>query len=325
MSGYSVPEAPKVAAILVNWNGWRETIACIESLHQSEVPIWRVYVVDNASSDGSPRRIATSCPRAYVIPSRRNLGYAGAFNLALPVAVRNGADYIWLLNNDTLVARSALGHLLRAAGSVGPALLSPQIRFKDRQDQVWYLGGDLDWRLKTHHLTQESHLPRPAAPGIFPVRWATGCSLFFKAAMGESAGAMDERYFLYLEDVDWCLKARRNGLEVYCVPDALVFHGLSESVKKLDSWHVHYYAWRNYYLFVANHGRWWQKLYANLDLFSRFLKTAVRLLLFPAYRVDAEYLARTQGLIDHIAGRYGQASQVQPSLANLVPVGERPS
>jgi GT2 family glycosyltransferase len=200
-----------VAVILVNWNGSTETLACLRSLQESEGPVWRTYVVDNASTDGSAEILRRTAAKAQLIRSETNLGYAGAFNLAWPAALRDGAEYVWLLNNDTQVTRTALTHLLEAAVTVGPALLSPQIRYQDRPEKIWYLGGRLDWRMKTFHITHRDPSPTAQSGGVAPVEWATGCSLFMSAHALEMVGAMDERYFLYLEDVDWSLSARRRG------------------------------------------------------------------------------------------------------------------
>lgn len=298
--------SPQVAVVLVNWNGPNETLACIRSLASSELPVWRIYVVDNASSDDSVERLRQATPEIRLVRAERNLGYAGGFNLAWPTALRDGADYIWLLNNDTLVSPTCLRHLLEAAENVGTAVLSPQIRYHDRPDQAWYLGGRLDWRMKTSHLTDRSGGWGAEGLRPVPVEWATGCSLFVPGEVLEKIGGMDERYFLYLEDVDWSLTARRKGVGIYTVPQAIIYHSLASSVKRLDPWHLHYYSWRNYYLFAQNHGAWWQRAYAYTDLAVRLAKTVVRLLLFPSYRRDQNYLARSRGLVDFARGRFGE-------------------
>jgi GT2 family glycosyltransferase len=295
----------RVAVVLVNWKTANETIACIESLMASEYPVWRIYVVDNASNDGSCDAIKEAHPQTQVIQSSRNLGYAGGFNLGRLRALEDGADYIWLLNNDTVVDPNTLGVLLEAGADLGPTILSPRINYMDRPEVIWYSGGGLDWRMKTYHIDQGSANLERTTP--VAAEWATGCAMLFSSEIAQRVGAMDERYFLYLEDVDWCLRARDLGVSIYCIPKARILHCVSTSVEKLASHHVDYYSWRNYYLLVKKHGRHWQRIYATADLLMRFLKTGVRLVLYPSYRNNASYQARTRGLVDFVRGRFGEA------------------
>ncbi len=151
---------------------------------------------------------------------------------------------------------------------------------------------------------------------IRPLPWASGCSLFCSAETARRIGPMEESYFLYLEDVDWCLSARRQGIPVYYAPAARIYHGVSVSVRRLDAPHVTYYAWRNYYRLVWRHGSAGHRLLAASDLLSRFAKTAVRLVLFPDFRRDPRYAARTRALIDAARGRYGPMGAASaPSIA----------
>jgi GT2 family glycosyltransferase len=294
-----------VAVVLVNWKTSNETIACIDSLMASEYPVWRIYVVDNASNDGSCDAIKTAHPHVRVVQSSRNLGYAGGFNIGRTYALEDGADYIWLLNNDTVVDPSTLGVLLEAGAALGPVILSPRINYMDRPEVIWYSGGRLDWRMKTYHIDQGAVNRRITRPIV--AEWATGCAMLFSSEVARHIGAMDERYFLYLEDVDWCLRARQQGVSVYCIPQARILHRVSTSVKKLARNHVDYYSWRNYYLLVKKHGRLWQRIYATADLTLRFIKTGLRLALYPSYRQDASYQARTRGLVDFVRGCFGEA------------------
>lgn len=296
----------RVGVILVNWKSANETITCIDSLMESEYSVWRIYVVDNASIDGSGEAIMAAHPQVRVIPTSRNLGYAGGFNIGRACALEDDVDYIWLLNNDTIVDPSALGILLEADAKFGPAIVSPTITYLDRPERIWFIGGRLDWRMKSYHIDPSS--VDLQITNTFDVEWATGCAVLCSADIAQRAGAMDERYFLYLEDVDWSLRAKRLGISIYCVPKARVLHRVSASVKKLDQAHVDYYSWRNYYLLVQKHGRGWQRIYATADLILRFIKTGLRLAFFPSYRSNTHYRARTRGLMDYVRGRFGEAS-----------------
>lgn len=297
---------PSIAIIIVNWNGADDTISCLHSLVRIGYSHLRLYVVDNASTDGSPARIRAAHADAHMqlLVAPVNLGYAGGVNLGVARALADGADYLWVLNNDVSADPDIVGHLLEAARDTEPAILSPKILYRARPTELWWAGGGIDRRLKSYHIGIGE---RDAGQHevIRAIDWATGCSLFFSAATARRIGPMDERYFLYLEDVDWSLRARARGVPIVYVPAARLYHDVSHSTARLQSGHVWYYSWRNYYLLVLEHGHWWQRLRAATDLMSRFVKIGLRYAFFPAYRHDAYYHARTRGLIDFVRGRFG--------------------
>jgi GT2 family glycosyltransferase len=303
---------PSVAIILVNWNDAEATNACLDSLAAIPDARARPYVVDNASGDGSPIRIAAAHPEAILLQSAANLGYAGGFNLGRARALADGADYLWLLNNDTTVAPDCLAGLLEADRRIGPAVISPKILYQDRPGVIWYAGGALDRALKSSHIGEDEP-DRGQHDRLRPVAWATGCSLFCSAEVARRVGPMDERYFLYLEDVDWCLRARDRGVPIYYAPAARVYHAVSRSVGQLPTAMVRYYAWRNYYLLAHRHGRWRCRARAYADLASRLVKIGLRQAFCPAYRRDAWYHARTLGLVDFLLGRFGPGTPPAPT------------
>jgi len=301
----SIPLDTGVAVIIVNWNDAADTVACLDSLVGSCYPPRRVYVVDNASDDGSLDIIRGAHPEAEIIAAPRNLGYAAGFNLGRQRALAAGVAFLWLLNNDAIVEPCALAHLVEAALRHGPGIYSPLITSADASDSVWYAGGSLDWRLKSYHMR---HAAGPDSDGgVRTIAWATGCALFCSTEVARRVGPMDERYFLYLEDVDWCLTARAAGIPTRYVPAARIWHGVSRSVRRLDPGHLRYYAWRNYYLLVQRHGCWWQRMYGRANLAARFVKIGIRSALVASARRDPLYRARTRGLVDYALGRFGPA------------------
>jgi GT2 family glycosyltransferase len=297
----------RVALIVVNWNNARQTLTCLDSVAALRTPVWRTFVVDNASTDGSAECIATRHPGAHVVTSAINRGYAGGFNLGRAEALRASASHVWLLNNDTLLDEYALTALLAADTRLGPAVLSPKILYTQRRDELWYAGGRLTWDLKTRHIGQ-GELDRGQHDQVRKLQWATGCSLFCSADVARRLGPMDERYFLYLEDVDWCLKARAVGVPLYFVPEARVYHAVSQTVARLTDGHLAYYAWRNHYLLATERGNFWLRTVARADLVWRLVKTALRRLCMPNTCREPVYAWRTRGLIDFARGRFGQVS-----------------
>jgi GT2 family glycosyltransferase len=107
--------APKVGVVVLNWNGKEDTLACLESLASVTYPAFEIYVVDNGYSDGSVPVVRSRFPNSTVIENGRNLGFAGGNNVGIRYALERGADYVLILNNDTLVAPDLLDRMMGAA------------------------------------------------------------------------------------------------------------------------------------------------------------------------------------------------------------------
>lgn len=243
--------SPQMVIIVLNWNGKDDTLACLESLQQVTYPNFEVLVVDNGSSDGSVAAIRARFPHQPVIETGENLGYAGGNNVGLRHALVRGADYALLLNNDTEVAPDLLWHLVEATEAdpmVGIA--GPTIYYHERPYLIWSAGGVIDWG---HGKTWMIGLNAPdtgqfgAAPR--PVDFVTGCALLVKRAMMEQVGLLDERFFAYYEETEWCVRARRAGFRIVHVPRAKVWHKIPLDARD-SSPSVQYYMTRNRLLFL---------------------------------------------------------------------------
>jgi GT2 family glycosyltransferase len=245
-------KAVNVAAVVLNWNAWRDTIVCVESLlHSQRIPD-RIVICANGSSDESAERLlewtnasSSAVPIAFV-PLPCNLGYAGGNNIGIEYAMRDGADFIWILNNDTVVDPLALGHMIDVAASndtigiVGSKLL----RF-DAPDTIQALGGGYILPVLCHD-TQLGAGKHTAFAGSRPIKLdhVIGASLLVRAETIRDVGLIDESYFLYREETDWCIRMRRAGWHLYCCTQAVVWHKQSHSIGFKSPLHD-YYAVRN--------------------------------------------------------------------------------
>lgn len=241
-----------VCIILVNWNGWRDTVACLESCAALRYAPRHVIVVDNGSTDGSVARLRERFPELHIIDTGANLGFASANNVGMHAAFAMGAAYVWLLNNDTVVDPDALGGLvnaMRADRSV--AMACSRIRYFDRPQVLWYAGGFLSprWGWSMHRGAEETDVGQYEAVG--DVDFATGCSLLARADAVRAIGPMDEHYFLYWEDVDWSTRALACGWRVVYVPDSLVWHKLGGSTQLTQRHRNWRYEGRNRLRFYA--------------------------------------------------------------------------
>ncbi len=211
---------PRVAVILVNHNGQGDLPACLESL-RNQAPAPRLLVVDNASTDGSDRWVEAEAPDVTLIRAGANLGFAAANNLGIRHLFAGGTELIWLVNTDTEARPGCLQALvahLDAHPEVGAA--SPRIVHPDGE-RVWFAGGEIDFEgLRTRHLDTVE-----AFEALAPeARYLTGCALLVRRSTVEKVGLLDERFFMYAEDADFCLRTSLCEIGLAVVPGAELVH-----------------------------------------------------------------------------------------------------
>ncbi len=227
----------RIVAVVLNWNGGDETMDCLRSLAALGADGPRVLLADNGSTDGSVERAQASHPGLLVLRHGRNLGYAAGNNRALRHAFDAlGADWVCLLNSDVTVAPGMFPTLLQgardaqAAGGAPVGAVGPCLYYKDRPETVWACGGRIGPQINvTQLLGHGGRGPAGAARAPKTVDYLPGACLMVSRDACERAGLLDETFFCYLEDADWCLRIRAAGLAVLAVPAATAWHGLSAS------------------------------------------------------------------------------------------------
>lgn len=250
---------PSVCAIVLNWNGWRDTVRCLASLRASSYPNLRVVVVDNGSIDGSAAHLSPllQAPWGELARAEYNRGFTGGANIGLRLALERGAEYAFLLNNDAAVEPSCIATLVEAAeqrSDVG--LVGPKIVWSGDPGRIWSAGMSVAWR----RVAIESHANQ-SDDGRFDgrrlVQGLSGCALLAKRDVLERVGLLDERYFAYYEDLDWCLRARQAGFRCLYVGAARAMHTGSATSNRdggrSQSALLNYYGTRNILLFLATH------------------------------------------------------------------------
>ena len=207
---------PLVAIVVLNWNRWEETLACLASLDRLEYERRFVVVVDNASSDGSAERIRAARADVELLESGGNLGYAGGNNVGIRHALERGADAVWLLNNDTEVDPGALGALVGAIpsqdwGILASCLLDPSGEILGSAGVE--AGG-----------TTAPVICDGCEPGFHPADAVMGASLLVRREVFERIGVLEERYFHYFEERDFVERARRRGFALGLACGSIVRH-----------------------------------------------------------------------------------------------------
>jgi len=218
---------PTIAVIVVNWNGWRDTSACLSSLQYLNYDNFRVVVVDNGSTDDSCARLRDAFPRVEVIETGKNLGFAGGCNVGIRRAMDDGAEFAWLLNNDTTVDPDALNALVDKAvsgvdiGAVGSAIYTAN----DPERLEAWGGGHINFCLG-----RSRHFVVPVADE--KVQFITGASLLLPRKAIETVGELDEGFFMYWEDADYCFRLRSAGWRLGVAGQSKIWHKGSASVGK---------------------------------------------------------------------------------------------
>lgn len=238
--------------ILLNWNSWQDSIECVESCMNLSYPNSRILLVDNGSTDGSEAFLRERFPDIDFIQTGANLGFAGGNNVGIRYALEKGAEYVWLLNNDTVVepdALSALVQVAQADRTIG--MVGSKILYHAEPERLWYAGAVLnaDSPHRPYHLgLNEKDRGQYQTTG--DTGYVTGCSLLARREMIEAVGVMDEELFLYFEDADWSARAKAAGWRLVYCPDSLVYHKVSVSTGGAASPTLLYYTSRNRLYFV---------------------------------------------------------------------------
>jgi GT2 family glycosyltransferase len=298
--------APLVISVILNTNRREDTLACLASLAANSYQPQITLVLDNASTDGSVEAIRAAYPQTQVLSLTENRGYAGNNNVGIAWAMEHGADWVLVLNEDTILAPDCLATLV-AAGSADPraGMLGPMVYYYDQPQVIQSAGGMLGPRWLSIHRGQHE-VDHGQFATVQSVEWLSGCALAVRRAVIEQVGMIDERFFIYWEEVDWCTQARRAGWSLLHVPAAKIWHkGVQSDYRPSPG--ITYYMTRNWFLFMSkNHAPLSARLYAA----GTTLRTLSSWTLKPKWRnMRAHRDAMLHGLLDFARRRWGMRPQ----------------
>jgi GT2 family glycosyltransferase len=291
-----------VVSVILNTNRRQDTLACLASLAQSTYQPHTVLVIDNASQDGSVEAIGAAFPDTHIVALTENRGYAGNNNVGIDWAIEHGADWVLVLNEDTVLAPDCIARLVETGQSDAEiGILGPMIYHFDEPDVIQTAGGVLGryWLagLIAHNEQDRGQYREPR-----PVEWISGCAMLVRREVIERVGRLDERFFIYWEEIDWCLRASRAGWRLMHVPLARLWHkGVQRSYNPKPS--VTYYTTRNRFLFLAKN-----RAPLRIWLFSAVstLRTLSSWTLKPKWRhMTADRNAMARGVWDFARRRWG--------------------
>ena len=249
-------EFPLTYIIVLTWNGWNDTEECLRSLVPVAASGIRILLVDNGSVDGTPEKVRRAFPEVEVIENGKNLGFPGGNNVGIREALSKGANFVILLNNDTVVDKDFARELLSVAvqdKKVGMA--TSKIYFYDRPETIWFAGGDVStWTGRSRH-EGYGEVDRGQYDNTVEVGRPCGCSLLVTRAFLEDVGLLDEDLFLYGEEIDWALRARQKGYQSILAPRSKVWHKWASGTGGAQSGNYLYYTVRNMLRVLNTHAR----------------------------------------------------------------------
>jgi hypothetical protein len=227
LKGGILPGAqPQVFTVILNWNGLADTRECLESLRRIDYPNYRTIVVDNGSEDAEATALRSEFGDSIeLIESPANLGFAGGMNLGIRQALERGADYVLLLNNDTTVDPGFLSELVSAVDALDDAAAAcPKAYYYDEPEIIYSTGGSVNLWTGTARQVGNGQKDSGQYDEVAERGYADGVCMLIPRRAIEAVGLLDDDYFAYWEETDWCARARKMGMRCYYVPGARIWH-----------------------------------------------------------------------------------------------------
>lgn len=241
-----------VYIILVNFNGAKDTIECIKSLNNINYENFKIVVVDNKSSDEDKLKLKEADVKFHLIESNENLGFAGGNNIGIKYAIDNNADFVLLLNNDTLVHKDFLNELMKYT-EINVGVIGPKILYYPEVSKIWFAGGMINWFKFIGQHFGEKQEDNGQFNTLKEVDFVTGCCMLIDSNVFKKVGLLPEGYFMYFEDVDFCVKVKDAGYKLIYNPNSEIYHKVSISSGGEESPFILKYSNRNRLKFMKKY------------------------------------------------------------------------
>lgn len=272
----------KVGIIIVNYNGLKDTIECINSIKKIKYKNYEIIVVDNNSTDNSQyylKKIFSD--DITLILNNENLGFSGANNVGIKYALDMNCEYILLLNNDTEVEEYFLNRMIECSINNNNSIVSPKIYYYKEYNTIWSAGGDIDWKKGVTYHYGVDKIDKGQYDVERQINFATGCCMLINKDTINKVGYLSEEYFLYYEDTDYCIKARSKGINIMYTPKANIWHKVSSSTGGAYSPLTLYYSTRNRLYFNDK--------YNQKNIISKLYFFATRIIRIIKWLIKREY------------------------------------
>jgi GT2 family glycosyltransferase len=297
---------PKITIVIINYNGLTDTMECLSSITKITYPRFSVIVVDNASDENELPILQSEYPQYSYLQSEINGGFSAANNLGIQQALTSGADCVLLLNNDTTVTPGFIEPMVDSLfeyPKVG--MVTPQICYYSQKDVLWMSGGTLNKYTGTGYMSMSGE-KLSISPVIQHTTFISGCCALITKEVLLSIGPWDEKYFLYMEDIDYSYRVSMAGYTMLVVRNSVIYHKVNASTRKNNNQQPIYYMIRNRLYFVS---KYFDR--ASIFAFGFILISTLIKLVWWYGNNPTKYSFGKMAVIDYFKGHMGKLT-VQP-------------
>lgn len=222
-------EAPKVFIIVLNYNGKDSLKKTLSSVFQIDYPNFEIILVDNNSKDGSFETARREFSKIVFIKNSENLGFSSGNNIGIEYALERGADYVLLLNYDVQVKKDFLSPLVASLEEDKKNGIANPVILEGENSKIWFSGGKIDWlRMKSIHEKKEH------TRNYIESDYLCGCAMLIRSEVFRHIGLFNEDFFLYWEDVDFSIRAKKAGYKLVICPKSQIYHFEKSQEKKAN-------------------------------------------------------------------------------------------
>lgn len=280
-----------IGVIVVHFGSKKDTIECLDSIQKTNHQniMLEIYLVNNDSKNEFTKKDASSFKNIILLNPKKNLGFPGGINFALNKVLKKNYFFIFLINNDIIVKKDIFVKLIPYFTNKSIGLISPLIAYYDKPKIIWCTHGYLNRLfLFTTHPFMNKSLKSVILPQTIESDYAAAC-LLIRPSVFNTVGLFDERYFLYGEDVEWCLRVKKAGFKLLYITLPLALHKISatagvKGTNILTPISAYYYA-RNFFIIMKDHN-------AITNLVTAFIgQTLIRLPFYVLFRIRSFHSA----------------------------------
>lgn len=268
-----------VCIIIVNYNGWNDTLECVNSLNNLNYTNYRIIIVDNNSNKKNLEDELNNL-NVDIIFLDENKGFAGANNVGIEFASKYNPDYYLLLNNDTIVDKDFIEPMIKVFENDNKVGIVTGKIFYYNSDILWFGGSHFDEKFGEYKISGIGKKDSEIYNEQQQINYATGCLMMISKNLIKEVGLLNEDYFLYYEDADYCIRTIKKGLKIIYEPQSIIYHKESRSTKKgSDSYY--YYIIRNYFYYIKKfNNRIKYKVNKQIILLKDVFRGRIKLMVF---------------------------------------------
>lgn len=268
------PTSPIIFAVILNWNEFHHTVPCIDSLKKSSMSINKILVLDQASEDGSGEKLMklyNDDSQVQVILNDKNYGFSGGINIGIQKALDLNAEYIFILNNDTVIDTDCVQLLFDAIlNHPDAAVAGPAIMYHSNPEKLWQAGGYFNKLKMGVSVPDKGKKYSDINQNTCEVSFLTGCALLVPRKTLQKVGLFDASLFFYGDDVDYGLRIKKSGLKMLFVPAAKVWHKIEDITVDRTTPYVLYHLARSTVIVLRKNFSGIEKYYGILLQFTLY-------------------------------------------------------